>query len=587
MNIFGKYIISVLSICATISITSAANVAGVIEVAPCTGDATRALQEAIEKAKEYKGKPVTIRLSPGNYDISRTEASRHLYHISNTSSIEENPDQTKHIGLWFRGLKNVTLDGNGAWLVTHGEMTSFVIDDCSGIRLENFTLTAADPSVPEMKILNVDANSMTVEITSPSQFEIVDGDFNWKGEGWQFAEGARPTTYPEFAQVFYPERNVTLRCDSPLKGRKYARQLADNIVQFFYDHTPDVHPGEVYQMRHGIRNEACAFINLSKDITLSNIEFNFLGNFGLVGQYSENLTYDNIRCRPRLGSGRTDAGFADFVQMSGCKGKIRILNSYFEGAHDDPINIHGTHLKAVGSEGSDRITVRFMHGQSYGFQPFFKGDLVEILNRHTLNCVIPAKVKDVKQIDDYNFELTLDRNLPALSEGTTLDDLAVENVTWTPEVEIRNNYFSRIPTRGILITTRGKSVIEDNTFYRLPMPSILVSDDARGWYESGPVHDLTIRRNLFIECGSPAIAIWPEYDRFDKPIHRNINVEGNRFIMSMGQTAISLRGAENITVRDNVFDIPGSDGKITAESLVESTDTSDLKISDNKVVATP
>ncbi|MBD5357478.1 MAG: right-handed parallel beta-helix repeat-containing protein [Bacteroides sp.] len=568
------------------SITSAVYAADVIEIRPTEGDATQALQQAIDKAASYKGKPVTIRLSPGNYHISREAASKHLYHISNTASIEENPDQTKHIGLWFRGLKNVTLDGNGAWIITHGEMTSFVIDDCSGIRLENFTLTAADPSVPEMKILTVDANSMTVEITSPSQFDIVDGDFNWKGEGWHFAEGARPTIYPEFAQVFYPETNMTLRCDSPLKGRKYARQLADNIIQFFYDNTPDVHAGEVYQMRHGIRNEACAFINLSKDIALNNIEFNFLGNFGLVGQYSENLTYDNIRCRPRLGSGRTDAGFADFIQMSGCKGKIKIMNSYFEGAHDDPINIHGTHLKAVGSEGNNKITVRFMHGQTYGFQPFFKGDDVEIVNRHTLNCVMPAKVKAVTPIDDYTFELTLDRNLPTLSAGTTLDDLAVENVTWTPEVEIRNNYFSRIPTRGILITTRGKSVIEDNTFYRLPMPSILVSDDARGWYESGPVHDLTIRRNLFIECGSPVIAILPEYDRFDKPIHHDIEIVDNRFIMKKDETAISIRGAANIVVNNNVFDMPNSIKNVSEDSFVEATDTSDLKVYGNQVVAT-
>ena len=47
---------------------------------------------------------------------------------------------------------------------------------------------------------------------------------------------------------------------------------------------------------------------------------------------------------PEAGSGRTCAGFADFVQMSGCKGRILIENSYFSGAQDDPINIHGTHL---------------------------------------------------------------------------------------------------------------------------------------------------------------------------------------------------------------------------------------------------
>lgn len=116
----------------------------VIEVPPCSGDATAVIQQAIDSVATFKGKPVTIRLAPGNYDISREHSSRHLYHISNTASAEENPDQTKHIGLWFRNLSNVTFDGNGATLVTHGEMTPLVADGCTNITLGGFTLTAAD-----------------------------------------------------------------------------------------------------------------------------------------------------------------------------------------------------------------------------------------------------------------------------------------------------------------------------------------------------------------------------------------------------------------------------------------------------------
>lgn len=558
----------------------------VIEVSPCAGDATAALQEAIGRAAAYKGKPVTIRLRPGNYDISREHSTRRLYHISNTASAEENPDQTKHIGLWMKGLRNVTFDGGGAWIVTHGEMTPIVLDECENVTLTNFTLTAADPSVPEMTILSVTPTSVTFEVTPPSRFEIKDGNFSWVGEGWKFADGGRETTYPEFAQVFYPERNVTLRCESPLKGRRRARMLDDNIVKVEYDRAPDVHAGEVYQMRHGIRNEACALISRCRDIRLENIEFNFLGNFGLVGQYSENLTYDNIRCRPRPGSGRTDAGFADFVQMSGCRGLVRISNSYFEGAHDDPINIHGTHLQGVASEAPDRITVRFMHGQTYGFQPFFKGDEVEIVDRHTLRCLAPAKVKEVRALDEYTFNLQLDRRLPDLPDGYGIGDVAVENVTWTPEVEITGNYFARIPTRGILITTRRRSLIENNVFFRMPMPSVLVSDDARGWYESGPVRDLTIRRNTFIECGSPVIAVWPETDRFDGPVHSGITIEENRFIMTEGSKAVSLRGASGITVRDNVFDLPAG-SRADVDSLIEAENVTDLTVNDNVTLTTP
>jgi hypothetical protein len=40
----------------------------------------------------------------------------------------------------------------------------------------------------------------------------------------------------------------------------------------------------------------------------------------------------------------------------------------------------------------------------------------------------------------------------------------LENVTWTPEVEIRGCRVSRIPTRGFLITTRRRVPVEDNEF---------------------------------------------------------------------------------------------------------------------------
>lgn len=565
MNKFIAILFSVL-------VATAADAENFVLVPPCDGDATVAIQSAIDSLASYNGKPVTLKFSPGNYNISRKNSSRHLYHISNTASVEENPDQTKHIGLWFRDLRNVTVDGDGAWFVTHGEMTPIVLDRCQNVRLKNFTLTAADPSVPEFKVLRVDRNSMTVEITEPSRFNIdSEGRFSFEGEGWSFTYG--------HAQVFIPERNVTWRCDYPLNGYQSARSLGGQVVEFFYQDTPKVNVGEVYQLRHGIRNEACGFINLCKDITLENIEFNFMGNFGLVGQFSENLTYDNLRCRPRLGAGRTDAGFADFVQMSGCKGKIRILNSYFEGAHDDPINIHGTHLKAVATDGNKSLTVRFMHGQTYGFTPFYKGDKIEIVDRHTLNCRAEAAVKAVERIDDYNFKLTVDRKLPSIPDGYSIEDYAVENVTFTPDVEIINNYFARTPTRGILITTRGKSVIADNIFFRIPMPAILVSDDARGWYESGPVKDLMIRRNLFIECGSPVISISPEIDRFERPVHQNIVIDNNRFIMRDSDIIVHLNAADNVAITNNMV-VTDSAEKGSIAKYIKSTHSSRVEITD-------
>lgn len=543
----------------------------VLDVPVPGGDATPVLRRIIEQASSYKGRAVLIRLQQGDYHIYRTSSSPYLYYISNTASAEENPDPTKHIGIWLKDMKNITVDGGGARFVTHGEMTPFVIDGCENVTLKNFSLVAADPSVPEMTVVSTDANSITARVTAGSSYEIEDGKFYWKGEGWRFGGG--------IAQVFYPQTNVTNRCESPLAGVTKAIELDEGLVRFNYDRAPGFKTGEVYQMRHSFRTEACGFIHQSKDVKLENIKFHFLGNFGIVGQYSENLTYEKLYCAPEWGSGRTCAGFADFVQMSGCKGKIRILDSYFEGAHDDPINIHGTHLKVMEYVSDRQVKVRFMHGQSYGFEAFYKGDEVEFVDAHSLRCLQPARVKAVERIDDYEILLTLDR---AVNDNVKAAEyVSVENVTWTPEVEIRNNYFSRIPTRGILVTTRRKVVIEDNVFYRIPMSGVLVSDDARGWYESGPVRDVTIRRNLFMECGSPVIAVMPENDRYEGAVHRNVRIEANRFVIRQGSEAVSARATDGLIIRDNYISVAG-DGPVSPDAFFRTEDCKDVTISGNR-----
>lgn len=517
----------------------------VILVKAKAGDATPRLQAAIEQARGYKGRKVEIRLEPGDYHIYRTSASKEIYYISNTASEQENPDPTKHIGLWLKDMKNVTINGEGAHLITHGEMTTFVIDRCENITLCNFSLKAADPSLVEMKVIDMNAHAATFQVHPHNCYEIVNNDILWKGEGWSFTGGVAP-------QTFNPETNVTHRRSLPTDGKTAIQDLGGNRIRIEYAGRPNVYPGEVLQIRDAIRDEVCGFIHQSKNVTLHHLNLHFLGNFGIVGQHAENLTYNHIYCEPEPGSGRTCAGFADFVQMSGCKGKISILNSRFEGAHDDPINIHGTHLKVMEFEADNRVRVRFMHNQSYGFHAFFTGDKVEFTDVHSLKYLFGTTIQKVERIDNYEIRLTLNRSVP---KAIQKQETVVENITWTPEVEIRNNYFSRMPTRGILVTTRQKVCIENNVFFRTPMSAIAICNDARGWYESGPVRDVLIRNNRFIECGSPVIAINPENDAPDGYVHEGVRIEGNRFILTH-TPAVLARWTDDITVSGNYFDKP-------------------------------
>ena len=272
-----RLLCSLLACCAGIGLSAAQHV---IRVAPEAGDMTRKLQAAIEQARDYRGQEVVIELQNADYHLYRQSATARTYYCSNTTSETENPDPTKHIGLWFNEQKNITVEGNGARLVTHGELTSFVIDHSENIRLRNLTVTAADPTVPELTVTEVGEHHLTVRIHPQSRYEIdSEGRFAFVGDSWRLSQG--------IAQTYDPEQDITWRSWSPLSGLRKAIELEPGLLRFVYDSRPQARAGQVFQMRDGIRDEVCGLIQYSKDVTLEQIRFAFLGNFSVLSQMKE------------------------------------------------------------------------------------------------------------------------------------------------------------------------------------------------------------------------------------------------------------------------------------------------------------
>lgn len=503
----------------------------VFVVKPTAGDATQTIQKAIDKATAWTARHdggAVVRLTPGVYNISRSKSTPKLYHVSNTTSKDENPDPTKHIGLLFKNARDIVFDGAGAKLFTHGEMTPWVVDSCERVTLCNFTIDAADPSVPEMTVVDVADNCFTAKVNFRSAYDIKDGKLWWRGEGWSFTDG--------IAQVFSPVDSTTLRCGSPVVDAK-VQEVEPGLLRFCYASPAKVKVGEVFQMRHSLRTEVAGLINFSKDVALENLQLQFMGNFGIVAQMSSNISYHKLRCAPDPESGRTCTGFADFLQISGCKGSLNIDSCYFAGAHDDPINVHGTHLVVERWTSAKTAIVGYHHPQTFGFQSFVAGDNVAFVDSRTLLECGEVRVELAKLLNPYEIELTFASEVPSDIRGRSR--IVVENLSWCPEVTIVDNYFTLTPTRGILITTRGKSLIARNSFVRIPMASILVADDARSWFESGPVRELTIRDNRFIDCSDPTIWVAPENipaNITDAKVHNNIRIENNTFEFTGART---------------------------------------------------
>lgn len=521
-------------------------------------DHSSLLRSSVKKASRWQAAhpddSVVVRLRTGAvYNISRTAAEVLPYYVSNTTSDEENPGNPyKHVGILLKDLNNFTLDGNGATLLTHGEMTAWVVDACRNLTICSLTVDADDPTVPEMTVVEVDDTSFVAQTNPRTAYTIRDGALYWQGHGWEFGRG--------IAQYFSPTDSVTMRCRSPLVEAASVEELAPGRLRFVFGKRPKVEEGTSFQMRHSFRTEVAGLITGSTGVTLCDLNLRFMGNFGIVAQTSADITYSGLICAPDTeASGRHNTGFADFLQVSGCRGDVIIDGCTFAGAHDDPINIHGTHLAVKGWKNKGRtVELRYMHPQTFGFQSFFAGDTIAFVDPHTLLELARAVVTDAVMVTPHDIDVTLEGAYPEVGET---EDVIVENISWCPSVRITNNSFTLTPTRAILVTTRRPVVISGNRFVRIPMASILVADDGRSWYESGPVHNLTISDNDFIDCSAPQILIAPENDIDDGAVHGNITVDSNRFIFSSGKTPfgaaraeIKARSVDDLTLRNNRVD---------------------------------
>jgi len=275
---------------------------------------------------------------------------------------------------------------------------------------------------------------------------------------------------------------------------------------------------------------------------------------GIVTQFSENITLQKVSAAPREISGRVISCFADCFHFSGCKVKILIDSCFSSGSHDDPINVHGTHLQITSIDADQKITVRFMHQQTYGFEAFFAGDSIAFINPKTLQPVGNAVIKSARLISKREMQL----EIPGSISENVVTGLSIENLTWTPEVTIRNCRFDRTNTRELLLTTRRKILVENNTFFRTGMHAILIANDASSWFESGAVQDVTIRNNTFTECGynsAPGnfvIAIAPENHELLPGyfVHRNIRIENNTFNI-YDYPVLSALSVENLSFTRN------------------------------------
>ena len=521
-------------------------------------DATPGLKKAIRVCQENPGSRLIF--PKGRYDFWTAEAEQRDYFISNTTTESEAPSKIKNIGLLFEGIKDLVVDGNGSLFVFHGKTITWAIDHSENIQLKNFTVDFERPSMSELTFLEVRPDYAIVSIHPDSKYALIDEKLHFYGEGWvmdrnYFSILVDTIEGLNFYSSFDPVLNAKAEEIAPFRLK-----LTGNFTNTNYKE------GWILSTRNHVRDHVGAFINRSKNVLLENITMHYMHGLGIIAQFSENLSYKQVLVEPSRG--RSIAAFADGMHFSGCKGDILLDGCRLRGLHDDPVNVHGTFLKIMEIQAPDKIRVRFMHGQTYGMEAFFAGDTVAFVYSSTIKPKGSGIVKHAKLVSEREMEIELQQAMP---KDVVVGD-CLENMTWYPSLTVRNCRFESTNTRGLLVTTSKKVVIENNHFYRTGMYAIQIACDAGSWYESGSVRDVLIRNNLFEDCAynfhddSYAIALVPENHEIAPGhwVHCNIRIEQNTFKNGDG-LMLRAKSTKGILFVDNKLELTsfqhGNSGK--------------------------
>lgn len=487
------------------------------------------------------------------------------YYCTNTAKRHENPTGKRYTAMYLKDKSDITVDGNGATVLVHGKMTPLLFDRCSNITVKNLTVDYACPTMAEFTVISNDDGRCIIKINSECLYRVEGNDLIWQGEP---DKNGKPYWEDHY---FKSRRHIKLLDPATGLFRDFRRDdLEFDSIEDCGNGTlkvelknKDVYfpAGAVIQSRNIVRDQTGSLFQRCKNLIFENLRIKFMHGLGMVSQFCDGVTFKNCDLTPK--ECRTAASTADFFQFSGCKGELLVESCKAGGAHDDFINVHGTHLRIIDTDsGNNGLTLRFMHDESWGFQAFEKGDEIDFIKWDTLIPYATAKVLAFTRIDDTDIYIELDQKLPKIEIGKDV----VENATWTPDVHIKNCDFGLTCGRGILCTTRGKVIIENNRFENVWGPALLIEDDCNFWFESGYTNEIIFRNNTLINCnyaqmypGAPVIRYSPKVmdESSTQFVHGKLVIANNSFEKPvLGEHLFHFEYLREVEMQGNTFDAP-------------------------------
>lgn len=591
--------------------SAAAFAAADIRLSPPPGEATDCvplLRDALRRAPTEGGRLV---FAPGTYHFFPERAFEKYAQISNHES------GLRRIAFPLIGLRDVEIDGGGATFIMHGMITPFLLERTERATIKRLAINWAQPFHLQGTVVAVDAahQAFELDVLPASNARVEKGQLVYGyGEvpgprGWRWGLDLNYWMDP----VTHAAAKVLpgiAAWNPKLKRPAEITELAPHRFRLAHAASPLPEVGTIYISKGNPNRFAPAIvITQAKDVRVEDVTVHHASGMAVLGQHTENITLRSVRVTPSTRLPLEVSVIADATHFIYCRGTILVEDCLFERMLDDAINVHGIYVIVGDRLSPTAVGVFLSHPQQLGFEFAQPGDVMRFSRRETLLDYGERTVKSVQRVNEEYSIVEFTEPL----DGFLQPDSRIENATWQADLTFRRNIVRNNRARSVLVTTRGKVLIEENTFERSSGTVILMEGDAYSWHESGQVADVTIRRNTFIGHSpkAPLIQISPRQPgetRLQPPYHRNIRILDNTFrvvhplVLNANRAAnvrfegnrveplepgrplakgesFHFRASENVTITGNTFGLP------TAATIVLESETPGLSVSGNTGLA--
>ncbi len=486
-----------------------------------------------------------IRFIKGKYDFYPEDSVERYSCILN-----HNNDGYKRVGVQIENKKDIIIDGNGSDFMFHGTMLPFGIENSCNVKLCNFSVDYPASLYVHSTVVDATNEYCDIKIWDCTSYKMVENT-----PMFLLDDG---TASPYYNALDF---NTELECveygtnDRDYFENSFGEELGDRVLRLrhHFDVVPKI--GNHMFIRTGMRYASAIFINFCENIDIENVTIHNCHGMGLLAQMSKDIKVTAFVLEPS--GGRFVSAYADGMHFVECSGEILIDSCRIQKQMDDSLNCHGIYARIDKIDGP-YMYAKLVHDQQRGVCIFEKGDTVQYIDRQTLKAYGKNTVINAELTDHETIKIELENDI-----DTNIGD-CIENISHVANLTVRNCYFGKNRARGLLITSKGRTLIENNTFERAGA-AVRISGDCNFWFESGAVSDITIRNNTFIDCnansrwGRAVIDIAPEILGDTKlPVHKNICIQNNVFrIFDIPQVwancADGIVYRDNITQRTNTF----------------------------------